>query len=232
VDTSVDSALAIDNIVQEPYVYSTPGTLATVDEAPLSNVVNVPFTATEDVPFSGTVASFTDTDPGSAGDPTTDPGEYSATISWGDGSNSPGTIAYAGTPGQFLVNGSHTYAEEGSESGFQVVVSHGVTVNNPDFASALSGWTVKANGNASSVSVLGPVAPSSGGTFAVLKTNSATTDTSAFSNTNPGGTTTGTEGTILTQSFTAKAGDTISVDYNFLSNKPSTPSTTSAVANS
>ena len=100
----------------------------TVNDAPLSNVVNVPFTATEGIPFFGTVASFTDTDPGTASDPTTDPADYSAMITWGDGTSSPGTIAYANTPGNFTVNATgtpHTYAEEGTKTGFFVTIYHG-----------------------------------------------------------------------------------------------------------
>ena len=52
--------------------------------------------------FSGTVATFTDADPnGTASD-------YAATIDWGDGTVTPGTI-----DGSFNVNGSHTYAATG-----------------------------------------------------------------------------------------------------------------------
>ncbi len=83
----------------------------------------------EGVPFSGTVASFTDTDPGTSGDPTTDPTEYSATINWGDGTTSPGTIVYTGTPGNFTVTAGGTpqaYAEEGTQIGnFFVTINHG-----------------------------------------------------------------------------------------------------------
>jgi hypothetical protein len=105
----------------------------TVSDAPLANVANLAFSPTEGTPFSGTVASFTDTDPGTAGDPTTNSADYSATINWGDGSSSPGTIAYTGTPGNFTVNASgapHTYAEEGSQAGdFSVVIHHGTLLD-------------------------------------------------------------------------------------------------------
>ena len=100
-----------------------------VADAPLANVANLAFSATEGIPFSGTVAEFTDTDQGSAGDPTNDPSEYSATITWGDGSTSPGTVAYTGTPGRFTVNAGgtpHTYAEDGVQaSNFFVTINHG-----------------------------------------------------------------------------------------------------------
>src|SRR5262249_61341281 len=82
--------------------------------APVLTVANVLFTATEGTPFSGTVASFTDTDPGTAGDLTTNPADYATTITWGDGTTSAGTIAYSGTSGKFTVHASgtpHNYAE-------------------------------------------------------------------------------------------------------------------------
>src|SRR5205807_5133084 len=62
--------------------------------------------ATEGVAFTDkTVATFTDPDQASTA------AEYSATIDWGDGSSSSGTVAQTG-PGSFDVRGSHTYTEE------------------------------------------------------------------------------------------------------------------------
>jgi hypothetical protein len=58
------------------------------------------------VASSGVVATFTDADPTPA------VSEFSATIDWGDGSTSPGTIAASGSG--FSVSGSHQYAEDGS----------------------------------------------------------------------------------------------------------------------
>lgn len=65
------------------------------------------FNATEGAASTGAVATFTDPDS------TATAAEYSATIDWGDGSpTTPGVIT--GTPAQFTVTGTHTYAEEGS----------------------------------------------------------------------------------------------------------------------
>jgi hypothetical protein len=50
--------------------------------------------------FSGTVATFTDADPGGT------VGDYSATITWDDGTTSAGTVAGSGP---FTVSGSHTF---------------------------------------------------------------------------------------------------------------------------
>ena len=64
-------------------------------------------TPTERAAFSGIVATFTDADPGAAA------GDFTATIAWGDGQTTAGTVTVNGSGG-FDVNGSNTYAEEGS----------------------------------------------------------------------------------------------------------------------
>src|SRR5205823_5176238 len=80
-------------------------TTANVADAALTASAT-PIVATEGVSFSGVVASFTDANPNATA------GDYSATINWGDGAITAGTIT-AGE-GNFTVSGSHTYAEEGS----------------------------------------------------------------------------------------------------------------------
>src|SRR5207248_2056087 len=63
----------------------------------------------EGAAFSGPVASFVDDDPGGTAT------DYSATITWGDGQTSAGTIAPdPANPGQFLVSGTNTYHQAGS----------------------------------------------------------------------------------------------------------------------
>jgi hypothetical protein len=64
------------------------------------------FSATAGNPFSGVVATFTDTDPRSA------VADFSATIDWGDGSNSGGTIG-ADPRGGYLVEATKTYTRAG-----------------------------------------------------------------------------------------------------------------------
>jgi hypothetical protein len=83
---------------------------ATISDATLSGTA-ANFTATSGQPFSGTVATFTDGNPGAG------TSDFTATISWGDGSNSPSdgkavTITQSG--GGFAVNGTHTYATAGT----------------------------------------------------------------------------------------------------------------------
>jgi hypothetical protein len=61
---------------------------------------------------SGTVATFTDANPGATTADFTS-GGGSTTIDWGDGTTSAGTVTRTG-PGQFTVSGSHTYAHGGN----------------------------------------------------------------------------------------------------------------------
>ncbi len=91
----------------------------TVDWEALIAATGVNVSATEGAVFSGTVATFTDPDSAATA------GDYTATIDWGDGSSSVGTVS-GPTGGPFDVSGSHTYAEEGS----YVVTTQ---INDPDF---------------------------------------------------------------------------------------------------
>jgi hypothetical protein len=77
-----------------------------VEDAPLSvhpvGVAAVAYSA-----FTGTVATFADADPGGT------VADYQATIEWGDGSSSSGTIKRE-AGGDFVVAGAHRYARAGS----------------------------------------------------------------------------------------------------------------------
>jgi hypothetical protein len=77
-----------------------------IADAPLTPAAaSSPLTATEAVPFSATVGAFTDANPLST---TTD---FTATIDWGDGTSSPGTIKKL-ADSSYIVIGTHLYAEE------------------------------------------------------------------------------------------------------------------------
>jgi hypothetical protein len=68
-----------------------------------------PFSATEGTEvYNATVATFTDPDTAHQ------PGDYTATINWGDGSSDNGTIT--GSAGSFSVSGDHLYAHPGAFS--------------------------------------------------------------------------------------------------------------------
>jgi hypothetical protein len=82
------------------------GSTATVSDAMLTANA-VPISGVEGTPFSGVVATFTDANPfGQLS-------EYSAVITWGDGSTNVGVITDGGE-GVYNVSGSHNYIEKGS----------------------------------------------------------------------------------------------------------------------
>jgi PKD repeat protein len=90
------------------------------------NVADAPLIATGRTivasnPVSATVASFIDTDPtNTPGDSNQDPSDFTATINWGDGNTSSGTIVPNGTG--FDVTGTHTYSA--SDLGSQTLSIH------------------------------------------------------------------------------------------------------------
>ncbi|HET9188909.1 MAG TPA: hypothetical protein VFN80_13170, partial [Acidothermaceae bacterium] len=87
---------------------TTAKSTATVADAPLTATGGFTVTATEgQASTSQTVATFTDANPNA---PLSD---FSASIDWGDGTTSDGTVS-ATSGGGFSVAGGHTYAEEGS----------------------------------------------------------------------------------------------------------------------
>jgi uncharacterized protein (TIGR03118 family) len=84
---------------------ATPNT-AVIDDPPLHTSIST-ISAIEGIPFSGVVGSFTDDNP------RPDSGDFTATIVWGDGTTSAGTITANNTPGAgFIVTGSHVFPEE------------------------------------------------------------------------------------------------------------------------
>ena len=103
---------------------NTAGTSSTASVSDPAVVATGGFTvaATEGLSSgSQTVATFTD--PG--GPEAT--GDYSATIDWGDGSTTAGSLTFAGAPGDpagtFSVLGSHTYATPGDHP-LRVTIRH------------------------------------------------------------------------------------------------------------
>jgi hypothetical protein len=83
-------------------MYGAPGTIL---DLPLT-ATGRNLTATEGAQLTGIVATFSDADP--SGTPT----QYTASIDWGDGSVSSGSIS--ASPSGFNVTGTHAYAEEGA----------------------------------------------------------------------------------------------------------------------
>ena len=85
-------------VVTDDFVYAEPAVATNAQPA---------IAATTGSPFNGLVATFSDLDPnGNARN-------FTATIDWGDGHFSPGTIA-ANSSGGFNVNGANTYSAGGT----------------------------------------------------------------------------------------------------------------------
>jgi uncharacterized protein (TIGR03118 family) len=89
-------------------------------------------TASQGRAFSGAVATLTD------GDGNTSAAAYSATIVWGDGATTSGTVTATGS--SFGIAGTHTYAQTGT-----FPLSIAVTDNDGDSATAAATATVVAN---------------------------------------------------------------------------------------
>jgi hypothetical protein len=82
--------------------------IGAVELAPSTfQATGIPVSATAGTQFSGTVATFTEAVPDTVAS------DYTATINWGDGTATAGTVS-AASGGGFAVSGSHTYANGGA----------------------------------------------------------------------------------------------------------------------
>jgi RHS repeat-associated protein len=97
---------------------------ANVTDASLSPS-STSLSTTEGATFTGSLGQFTDAGGGEVSD-------FTATINWGDGKTSPGTVAAGGGTGVYTVSGSHTYDDEGNFS---------VSVSVSDDGGASAAWT-------------------------------------------------------------------------------------------
>jgi len=154
---------------------------------------SVPISAVEGASFAGTVANFSSTNT------STLVSQYTASIDWGDGGSSTGTVS--GASGSFSVSGTHTYAEEGgytatititdTSSGNTTTVTSPVTVAD----AALTAGTLTATGG-----VEGSAASSASFAFTDANAGATTADFTATcdwgdGSTN-GGTVTGSAGSF------------------------------------
>jgi hypothetical protein len=96
-------------------------------------VLSLILTAGRKQPFVGTVATFTDANPATAA------GRFVATVRWGDGWTSRGTVT--GADGQFTVAGRHRYAAPG-----RYAVQVDVTMATPSGASTSATGTAAVGG--------------------------------------------------------------------------------------
>jgi IPT/TIG domain len=132
---------------------TTPFDLKVTDAPLTASPVN--FTAIAGTQFSGSVAIFTDANPGGT------VSDFSATIAWGDGTTSTGTVA-AGTSGGFVVSGTHTYTSTGS-------FKASVTISDIGGSSAVANDTATVNPAPPTVTQVSPSAgPTAGGTSVTI----------------------------------------------------------------
>ena len=80
------------------------------------NATGTTFPVSPDAPFTDTVASFSDNDPSATA------ANLKATINWGNGTTTLGTITGPGANGLFSVQGSFTYAATSPSGSFPVTV--------------------------------------------------------------------------------------------------------------
>jgi hypothetical protein len=88
-----------------------------VFDGSLSFAGSTALNAIEGATLTGPLATFTDANPNAP------PSDFSATIQWGDGTSSNGTIAVTG--GQVTVSGTHAYVEDGNDTITVVLHDHG-----------------------------------------------------------------------------------------------------------
>ncbi|HWB13519.1 MAG TPA: DUF4214 domain-containing protein [Pirellulales bacterium] len=201
-----------------------PGTAAatatasvTAEDATLSATGTAVTTAAGSA-FSGAVASFTDANPGATGS------DFTASIDWGDGTTTAGTVASNGSGG-FSVNGTHTYAASGTDTILVHVADLGGST-----ADATSTATVTSSSADVSISKSGPSSGTVGQNLtytitvtngtgaasaaAVTMTDTLPSDVTFVSATDTSGGTISTSGSTVTDdigALAAGASDTITI---------------------
>jgi uncharacterized repeat protein (TIGR01451 family) len=158
---------------------------ATIADAALS-AAGTAITGTEGAAFSGLVATFTDANP------TAPVIDFTATITWGDGATSPGTITQPGGLGTgFIVSGAHTYAEEGNYGVSVAITDIGGSTANATSMATVADAALTAQG----VNVAAIEGASTGGivaSFTDADPNAVASDFTATINWGDGASSTGT----------------------------------------
>jgi streptogramin lyase len=156
---------------------------ATVSDAALS-ASPVMLGATEGTAFRGPVATFTDADPNSTA------ADYTATITWGDGHTSNGTVTANGNGG-FNVAGANTYTEEGSDTLSVVIRDAGGSTASPSGTATVSDAALSASPVTFAVTA-GVLSPDVLATFTEADPNATAADYTATITWDAGHTSTGT----------------------------------------
>jgi uncharacterized repeat protein (TIGR03803 family) len=167
-------------------------TIFSVADAPLAATATA-VTPVTNTAFTGVVASFTDADPnGTAGD-------YTATITWGDGQTSAGTIAANGAGG-FTVSGTKTYAADG-------IYAITVTIADVGGSTATASSTAYVGGLAKHLSVTAATAESAGTPFPVTVAALDASGNPAYNYTGTVQFTSTDANAVLPANYTFSAGD-------------------------
>jgi large repetitive protein len=163
---------------------------------PLVNAVGTIFPVTPGVPFTGVVATFTDTNPkAKLIEPT-------ALIDWGNGTLSPGVVSGPDANGLFTVTGTKNYGSSNLPSNFPVTVA----ITGPDGEPAIVHSTAYILAS-SSLTITGT-------TFAVNPASPFTGTVATFKDTNPAAKTTAPSATISWGNGTVSAGMVTGPDAN------------------
>ena len=116
-------------------------------------------------------------------------GQYAATVDWGDGTQSAGTIS-GPVKGVYTVSGTHTYTEEGSYTLAATVVdnyaSGNLSVSGSGVSSTAVAFTLSATANAP-VTVTDPPVIGTGGFIITATAGTSTGDQTLATFTDPGG---------------------------------------------
>jgi len=159
--SSVTFSLVAANALEPDWGMPAPAT----PSDPLISASGTAGTGTEGAAISGaTVATFTDADDGAQAS------DYTASITWGDGASSSGTVS--GSGGSFTVAGSHTYGEEGS-------YTVGVQISDGDNPSDTA--------TTSSTATIGDAALTASGKGTLPTTGSFSGVVASFTDANPSG---------------------------------------------
>jgi PKD repeat protein len=150
---STISAGAVVSITEFGGAFAIAEASATVADQALTQVTAETITPIEAQSFTGAVASFTDANSLSTA------ADFSATIRWGDGAITAGTIGRSAFGGFFDVIGTHTYAEDTTATGPLPVATDifDLAGNNPALGSSL---TITGAANVADAPLLSTGAPS------------------------------------------------------------------------
>ena len=128
---------------------------ANVHDAALSGATGISFSKTEGQLFSGTVATFSDANPLAAAK------DFTASINWGDGSSSAGSVSFNGISGKWQVAGNHTYRVGGSYNASVSIKDIGGSSASAGLVATVAAAPIFANGLATTTTMIQDVLASS-----------------------------------------------------------------------